>query len=332
MKRSNPYIDLPLTAERVMAMALSVVVYVVQLAYGTVLGFFWFTLGRKTDRKRDRFHRILWRLFNFDVRRHPWLYAHIHNPHGETFDRGAILICNHQSLLDALCLLILSPRILLVTRNRVWNNPLVAAVLRYSDFFSMSDSDWVNRLDYCRTFIEKGYSIAVFPEGVRSTDGNILRFHKGAFFLAEQLQADILPVFIHGAAHVMPHGVAFANRGGFHIEIGQRVSPADTRFGQGYAARCKAFHRYYKEHFEEIRYRIETPAYFRHLVVELYASIGLRKEAAAVLDGRLADQWQVNSLVRALVSPEQQFTLPATSVLRRLYDRYAHLPQNIQFV
>ena len=128
MKRPNPYIDLPLTVGRVLAMLLSVVVYVSQLVYGSLLGFCWFTCGRKTDEKRERYHRAIWRFFNFDLRYHPWLYADILNPYGETFNRGAILICNHQSLLDTLCLLILSPRILLVTHDRVWNNPLVVAV------------------------------------------------------------------------------------------------------------------------------------------------------------------------------------------------------------
>ena len=42
MKRPNPYIDLPLTVGRVLAMVLSVVVYLSQLGYGSILGFWWF--------------------------------------------------------------------------------------------------------------------------------------------------------------------------------------------------------------------------------------------------------------------------------------------------
>lgn len=332
MKRPNPYIDLPLTPGRVLLMALSAVVYVSQLLYGSVLGFCWFTLGRKTDAKRERFHRAMWRFFRFDLRRHPWLYAQVHNPYGEDFRRGAILICNHQSLLDTLCLFILSPRILLVTHDRVWNNPLVAAVLRYADCFSVSDTGWDDRLEYCRSFLDKGYSIAVFPEGRRSQDGNIQRFHKGAFYLAERLGADLLPVFIHGAAHVMPVGTAFANRGGFDIEIGRRITPDDISFGTGYVERCREVHRHYVAHYEEICRRVETPGYFRSLVVGLYASVGLRRKAGEVLDGARPDAWDVRTLVDALVHPECTYTLPASSPLRRIYDKYTHLPQNITFV
>ena len=332
MKRPNPYIDLPLTVGRVLAMVLSVVVYVSQLVYGSILGFCWFTCGRKTDAKRERYHRAMWRFFRFDLRSHPWLYANIHNPHGEDFHRGAILICNHQSLLDTLCLFILSPRILLVTHDRVWNNPLVAAVLRYADCFSVSDTGWDDRLEYCRSFLDKGYSIAVFPEGCRSQDGNVQRFHKGAFYLAERLEADILPVFIHGAAHVMPVGTTFANRGGFDIEIGRRIPPNALIFGSGYVERCREVHRYYVAHYEDICRRVETPDYFRSLVIGLYASVGLGCKAKNVLDGARYDAWDVLTLVDALVHPECTYTLPASSPLRRIYDKYTHLPQNITFV
>ena len=274
----------------------------------------------------------MWRFFRFDLRSHPWLYANIHNPHGEDFHRGAILICNHQSLLDTLCLFILSPRILLVTHDRVWNNPLVAAVLRYADCFSVSDTGWDDRLEYCRSFLDKGYSIAVFPEGCRSQDGNVQRFHKGAFYLAERLEADILPVFIHGAAHVMPVGTTFANRGGFDIEIGRRIPPNALSFGSGYVERCREVHRYYVAHYEDICRRVETPDYFRSLVIGLYASVGLGCKAKNVLDGARYDAWDVLTLVDALVHPECTYTLPASSPLRRIYDKYTHLPQNITFV
>lgn len=332
MKRSNPYIDLPLTVERVVWMGISVVIYLSQLIYGGIRGFLWFTLGKKTDEKRLRFHEAIWHFFNFCVKYHSLLNVRIHNPHGETFEKGAVIICNHQSMLDTICMLILSPRILLVTHDKVWNNPIVATMLRYADFFSVSDTEWSGRIDYCKSFIRKGYSIVIFPEGERSREGNILRFHKGAFFLAEQLQADILPVFIHGAAHIQPVGCKFQNKGCFYIEIGKRVVSDDTLWGGDYVQRCKNFHRYYVEHFEEIRYKIETPDYFSHLVIAMYASIGLRKQAINVLKGNMSDQWHIKNFVEALVNPEKEFEVPVSSPLKRIYDKYTHLPQNIIFV
>lgn len=332
MKRSNPYIDLPLTPMRVFVMAISAIVYIFQLFYGSIRGFFMFTLGKKTEDKRRKFHETMYKFFRFDIRYHPWLYADIRNPYGETFKCGSIIICNHQSLLDTLCLLILSPRILIVTHDKVWNNPLVATVLRYADFLSVSDTEWESRLDYCKFFVEQGYSIVIFPEGKRSMDGNIQRFHKGAFFLAEHIGADILPVFIHGAAHVLPVGKAFANKGGLYIEIGKRIPPDDVTFGADYIGRCKQLNRYYREHFEEIRYQVETVSYYRHLVVGMYASIKLKKEASAVLSGKMKDLWHVECLMEALVHPERDVVIHKPSPLQKLYEKYTHLPRNIRFV
>lgn len=331
MKRPNPYIDLPLTAGKVVYTLIAAVIYLAQLVCGSLCGFFWFTLGKKDERKRERFHRMMYKCFNADIRLHPWWNLEVHNPYGETFTRGAILICNHQSMLDTFCLMALSPRILIMTQDKVWNNPLVAAVLRYADFFSISDPEWENRLAYCKSFIDRGWSVLLFPEGMRSREGNILRFHKGSFFLAERLHADILPVFLHGAAHIMPVGSMWGNRGCFYIEVGRRVTPDDRTFGAGYGERCVQMHRYYQEHFEEMRYRLETPAYFRSLAVSLYAAIGLRRTAAKVLDGNLPDDCHVTVLVDALVHPEREYVLPASSPLRKLYRKCNHLPENIKF-
>ena len=38
--------------------------------------------------------------------------------------------------------------------------------------------------------VKEGYSIAIFPEGTRTYDGRMKRFHKGAFYLSEKLQLD----------------------------------------------------------------------------------------------------------------------------------------------
>ena len=51
--------------------------------------------------------------------------------------------------------------------------------------------------------MKNGYSLIVFPEGTRSEDGVIKRFHKGAFYLAEKLNVDILPIMIHGTNYTL---------------------------------------------------------------------------------------------------------------------------------
>lgn len=54
--------------------------------------------------------------------------------------------------------------------------------------------------------IKSGYSVAIFPEGTRSVDGDILEFKKGSFKLIEYSGARVLPVTIKGSKDILKSG------------------------------------------------------------------------------------------------------------------------------
>ena len=54
--------------------------------------------------------------------------------------------------------------------------------------------------------LASGNSIFIFPEGSRTLTGEMTRFKKGAFVIASELDAPILPVTISGAFAVLPRG------------------------------------------------------------------------------------------------------------------------------
>ena len=51
----------------------------------------------------------------------------------------------------------------------------------------------------CKTWLDKNVSIAIFPEGSRTKDGQVHDFKEGAFLLAKLNKIAILPVVINGA-------------------------------------------------------------------------------------------------------------------------------------
>ncbi|MDR1115728.1 MAG: 1-acyl-sn-glycerol-3-phosphate acyltransferase, partial [Tannerella sp.] len=118
--------------------------------------------------------------------------------------------------------------------------------------------------------VTRGYSIVIFPEGTRSADCSIRRFHRGAFYLAEQLNADIIPIMIHGAGHVLPKEEFMLRKGRIHIQVMPRIAPDDVRFRKDYSPRSIDVRRYYLSEYRELCRETETPDYYADLVTKNY--------------------------------------------------------------
>ncbi len=191
------------------------------------------------------------------------------NPWKENFSKPAIIICNHQSFLDILSMVMLHPKLILFTNNWVWNSPVFGAVVRMADYFPV-EQGVENNIDGIAARIKEGYSVVIFPEGTRSADGKIKRFHKGAFYLAEKLNMDILPILIHGTSYTMAKGDFLLKNGKITLRFLPRIKPADEQFGTGYSVRAKATSRYFREEYENAVRLIEQPSYFRGRLIYNY--------------------------------------------------------------
>jgi len=64
-----------------------------------------------------------------------------------------------------------------------------------------------------------GRSIALSPEGTRSTTGRLLEFKKGPFHLAETVRLPLVPMIILGAYDLWPPGQAFVESGDVTIRF-----------------------------------------------------------------------------------------------------------------
>ena len=190
------------------------------------------------------------------------------NPQNEKFETPAIIIANHQSSLDIVPLIMLHPKLIMFTNNRIWNSPLFGKVIRLADYFPTEqiEKDYTMVADR----VKNGYSVIIFPEGTRSEDGTIKRFHKGAFYLAEKLSLDILPIMIHGTDYTLTKQDQLLKDGQLTIKFLPRIKPGDTRFGNGYAERAKGVGRYFREQFNQLKEEIEQPAYFREKLIYNY--------------------------------------------------------------
>jgi len=94
--------------------------------------------------------------------------------------------------------------------------------------------------------------------------------HKGAFYLAQELGIDILPVIIHGSGPVMTKGEYFLKRGGVTIKFLPRLSLDDKRFGESLLEKSRAVRHYMADEYHKVIETAENPAYFREKLIKNY--------------------------------------------------------------
>ena len=161
--------------------------------------------------------------------------------------KPSILIANHSSVLDIIITLAISHKVLLVTNNWVYNSPVFGYLVRTAGF--ILNTDFENNLDSIQEKVNDGYSIMIFPEGTRSKTGEIARFKKGAFYLAEKLKLDITPVLIHGANVTMAKSDFQLKNSWLNVKYMPRIKYDDKSFGENYSERTKSILNYFrKEH------------------------------------------------------------------------------------
>ncbi len=191
------------------------------------------------------------------------------NEEKEDFKKPAVIISNHQSFLDILMSTSMHPNVVLLTNQWVYNSPVFGQVVKMADYYPVAEGA-EEGIDHLRDRVAHGYSIVVYPEGTRSKDTSIKRFHKGAFYLAEELKLDIIPAVIHGTAYCMSKGDFLLKDGTMTMQILPRIKYGDPAWGEGYAARTKSVSRYFREAYRQLAESIETPAYYREQLIYQY--------------------------------------------------------------
>ncbi|EHQ42535.1 1-acyl-sn-glycerol-3-phosphate acyltransferase [Myroides odoratus] len=193
----------------------------------------------------------------------------VRNPHKETFEKPAIIIANHTSFLDSLVMGMVYPNVVYLVNDWVYKSPIFGKAIQSAGFYRVSEGV-DNSIDHLKKRVEMGFSLMIFPEGTRSHSNVVQRFHKGAFFLAETLQLDVVPVYIHGNSETIPKGDYIIYDGHIIATVGKRIPHNDASFGTTYTQRTKAISKHFKAEFAQIRTELEDVDYFKKKVFWAY--------------------------------------------------------------
>lgn len=271
VKSSGKYRQRPISILNLLVMGYCAFVFFIQLISVYVLGFILLELLPSSEKRRMWLRRYQQRLFLFDLKNIPHVRFLVEGVTEETFAAPSIIVSNHQSMLDSAVFMALSPKTILVSNGKVSSNPVIRKIYKWNGFITLENKDSIND-EMIRNYIKQGYSLVIFPEGKRNDHSSICRFHKGAFLLAQRYQLDIQPFIIHGLNVVLPKNSIQVFKGSITIKAYKRIkSEGDI----SYSELTSKVYRFYKQEYAATTKKIETAAYFSHLVQDRYRYKGV---------------------------------------------------------
>jgi 1-acyl-sn-glycerol-3-phosphate acyltransferase len=88
--------------------------------------------------------------------------------------------------------------------------------------------------------IEAGWHVLVFPEGTRTTTGEINPFHPGVGLLARRAKCQLVPIRVVGIRDVLPKGANRPRRARVEVRIGEPLRRLPGEDARALTARLEA--------------------------------------------------------------------------------------------
>ena len=116
----------------------------------------------------------------------------------------------------------------IIAKKELTKVPILSRCLRASQHVLLDRSNRRSQLETYKkgvSWLENGVHLMTFPEGTRSRDGRLGPFKKGAFKMAQKVEAPIVPISINYAHKVQPLDYIFPVRP-------SRTIPATVKIGK----------------------------------------------------------------------------------------------------
>lgn len=139
----------------------------------------------------------------------------------------AILVVNHQSWLDLYLMAAQGARDVCIL-VRAWPFKRLfffGPLMRVAGYVETEGAKAADILSQCRREMDAGALVLCFPEGTRSPDGSLGKFHSGVFKLAAELGRPVVPMIVKHSGRIMPKGSFIFRPGRIEIELATPAQP-----------------------------------------------------------------------------------------------------------
>lgn len=175
------------------------------------------------DRRRYLVHELSRLLTNMFFAVPPFWKRDVRGLENVDRDKAYVIVINHTSMTDIMALYFVPLQFRWVSKREVFRIPFFGQFLVLHGDIAIERGNGSEAMHKVilkgREWLGRGVSVSIFPEGTRSRDGEIHRFKAGAFALAREAGAEILPVVMCGTNTMVRSNRMFNWRNTIKVKI-----------------------------------------------------------------------------------------------------------------
>ena len=162
----------------------------------------------------------------------PVMHVHLEGTHHLKPGATYVLVANHQSIADIVAVLHLKHPFKFIAKRDLFWIPFFGWALSLTGYIPLvrgNHKSGKEAIQKASNYLKHGVSVLLFPEGMRSRDGEIQSFKVGAFKLSSELGLPVVPIVIHGTRALLPKGSRLLQR---HVEVIVKVGAPHFPMGK----------------------------------------------------------------------------------------------------
>ena len=187
-----------------------------------------FLLAYPFDKQRKVVHELSRALVYMFVMLPPLWKRRIEGLENIDKNKPYVIVINHQSMVDVMMLYLVPMIFRWVSKREVYRIPFIGRFLMLHGDIAIDRKQGSKAMrkvmEQGKMWLDRGVSVAMFPEGTRSKDGEIHRFKAGAFALAKDAGVAILPVIMDGSSSMIKPSKMMNWRNEFIIKVLPAIS------------------------------------------------------------------------------------------------------------